>query len=75
VLVGTPINTSVEITGIFASAMTKFNAVQPANAYIPIDVTDEGICIEVSFIHSQKAYSPILVTDEGIIKEGKELQL
>jgi len=40
-------------------------------AFIPIEVTDEGILIEVKLEHPEKALIPIETTDEGILIEVK----
>ena len=43
-----------------------FNEEQPLNAYLPIDLTDDGIPIISNFIHWQKAKSLTIFTDDGI---------
>ena len=39
----------------------------PSNIFLPNDVTDSGISIVLSDLHSLKALSPIEVTDDGIV--------
>ena len=44
---------------------SRFEQIEKASS--PIDVTDDGIVICVSELHSEKASSPIDVTDDGIV--------
>ena len=39
--------------------MTDVNDSHPENAKDPIDVTEDGIVIDVRFLQSRKAYAPI----------------
>jgi hypothetical protein len=51
------------------------NPEQPANAQIPIVVTEEGISKEVKPVQYANAYCEIEVTDEGIVTEVMLAQL
>lgn len=44
------------------------NFVQYLQAFLPNELTDEGIVIEVNDEHPLKAHFPILLTDDGIEK-------
>jgi hypothetical protein len=62
---------TVEKLGLFSSTVYVFKALQRLKAPSPIDVTDDGMVMDVKDEQPRKAPSPIDVTDEGMISEVK----
>jgi len=54
---------------------TSDNPVQPEKTEFPIDVTEDGMVIDVKEEQPKKAPSPKDVTDGGIIIEGKAVHV
>ena len=47
---------------------------QSEKALFPMEVTDDGMFMEVSFVQISKAPSPMVVTDEGMVTEVRDWQ-
>ena len=60
---------------IFDVIFTVFKPLHSLNVCCSIEVTLDGIVIDVNDEHSEKAYDPIDVTEDGMVIDARFLQL
>ena len=60
---------------MFDVIFTVFKLVHSRNAYSLIDVTPDGIVIDVNELHPENAWLPIDVTEDGMFIDIRRRQL